>query len=119
MHFNENANREQAITKTGEEQYGVIFPKYKKGGYIIRRVTVDPTYGKHSYLLLTPRTRILSLCAVYIDDLIEETTYQCQQEVCRPVLPEVPEALCSIYERPVKADAVKQHKSRYSTVISV
>ena len=34
LHFNENSNREQARTKEGEEQYDIVFPKYKKGGYI-------------------------------------------------------------------------------------
>ena len=46
LHFNENSGRAQATTKQGEEQYDVGFPKYKKGGYIVRKVTVDPTYRK-------------------------------------------------------------------------
>ena len=46
LHFNENSGRAQATTKQGEERYDVVFPKYKKGGYIVRKVTVDPTYRK-------------------------------------------------------------------------
>ena len=46
LHFNENACRDQAITKKGEGRYDILFPKYKKGGHIVRNVTVDPTYGK-------------------------------------------------------------------------
>ena len=34
------------LRKQGEERYDVVFPKYKKGGYIVRKVTVDPTYRK-------------------------------------------------------------------------
>ena len=34
LHFNENANRKQAVNKKGEERYDIIYPKYKKGGYI-------------------------------------------------------------------------------------
>ena len=45
LHFNENANREQAMTKAGEHRFNIVFPKYKKGGYIVRKVTKDPTYG--------------------------------------------------------------------------
>ena len=45
LHFNENSNREQAVTKEGDEQYDVVFPKYKKGGYIVRKVVEKPTYG--------------------------------------------------------------------------
>ena len=46
LHFNENNNRAQATMKQGEDRYDVVFPKYKKGGYIVRKVTVDPTYCK-------------------------------------------------------------------------
>ena len=45
LHFNENGNRKQAVTKKGEERY-IIYPKYKKGGYIVRKVVQNPTYGR-------------------------------------------------------------------------
>ena len=45
LHFNENSNRKQALTKEGEEQYDIVFPKYKKGGYIVQKVVEKPTYG--------------------------------------------------------------------------
>ena len=32
-------------SKSGEERYDVVFPKYKKGGYVVREVVVKPTYG--------------------------------------------------------------------------
>ena len=38
LHFNENANRQLAVTKKGEERYDIVFPKYKKGGYIVWKV---------------------------------------------------------------------------------
>ena len=44
--FNENSNRAQATTKQGEARYDIIFPKYRKGGYVVRKVTEDATYGK-------------------------------------------------------------------------
>jgi len=46
LHFNENANRKQAVTKKGEERYDIVFPKYKKGGYIVRKIVQDPSYGR-------------------------------------------------------------------------
>lgn len=46
LHFNENASRKQAVTLQGEERYDILFPKYKKGGHIVRKVTVNPTYSK-------------------------------------------------------------------------
>ena len=42
-HFNENANCKQAQTKGGEDRYDIIFPKYKKGGYVVRKVVLNPT----------------------------------------------------------------------------
>ena len=36
----------QAVTEGGEKRYEVIFPKFKKGGHTVRKVTVDPTYSK-------------------------------------------------------------------------
>ena len=44
LHFNENANRKQAVTKKGEERYDI--PKYNKGGYIVQKVFQDPTYDR-------------------------------------------------------------------------
>ena len=46
LHFNENSGRDQAVTKEGKERYNILFPKFKKGGYIVRKLTVQPTYSK-------------------------------------------------------------------------
>ena len=46
MHFNENSNRKQAVTRKGEHRFSIVFPKYKKGGYVVKRVVQAPTYGK-------------------------------------------------------------------------
>ena len=46
LHFNENANRCQAKTRNGEDRYSIVYPKYKHGGYIVRKIKTTPTYGK-------------------------------------------------------------------------
>lgn len=47
LHFNENGMREQATTKEGKKRYDVVFPKFKKGGgYTVREVKVECTFGK-------------------------------------------------------------------------
>ena len=46
LHFNENGQRDHATTKTGERRYDVVFPKYKKGGCVARKVRVPPTYSE-------------------------------------------------------------------------
>ena len=46
LHFNENAGREQAVNREGNLEYKIVFPKYKKGGFIVRKITTDCTYGR-------------------------------------------------------------------------
>ena len=46
LHFNENTNRVQAVMKQGTRRYDVVFPKYKKGGYMVKKVLTNATYGK-------------------------------------------------------------------------
>ncbi|KAK3731987.1 hypothetical protein QZH41_013225 [Actinostola sp. cb2023] len=45
LHYNENANREQAKNKDGEEQYYIKYPKAKKGGYVVAKISTACTYG--------------------------------------------------------------------------
>ena len=49
LHFNENCGRKHAVTKKGEHRYSIVYPKYKKGGYVVKRIVEDPTYGKNIY----------------------------------------------------------------------
>ena len=51
LHFNENSGRGQALTKQGSKCFDVIFPKYKKGGYVVRKVLANATYGKPIFKL--------------------------------------------------------------------
>ena len=52
LHYNNNnSSKQQAVTKAGEEQYPILFPKYKKGGYIVRKVMKESSYGKCSLKL--------------------------------------------------------------------
>lgn len=46
MHYNENANREQATTTEGQAVYKFIFPKSKKGECTAKPVKIEPTYSK-------------------------------------------------------------------------
>lgn len=46
LHFNENSSRDQAVTKGGDRRFDIVFPKYKKGGHVVKKVTKDPTYSK-------------------------------------------------------------------------
>jgi len=46
LHFNENTQRDQAVTQDGKARYRLTAPKYKKGECIVRKINVDYTYGK-------------------------------------------------------------------------
>ncbi|KAI4816011.1 hypothetical protein KUCAC02_006130, partial [Chaenocephalus aceratus] len=46
LHFNENANRVQGVTKAGEAMYSIKYPKGRKGAEVLRRVLESPTYGE-------------------------------------------------------------------------
>ena len=57
LHYNENNGRPHAETKTGEKKYSISYPKYKSGGYVVRKITEECTYGQ-----------LLLLCVCYIHD---------------------------------------------------
>ena len=120
LHFNENSSRDQAVTHDGKERYDINFPKYKKGGYIVRKVTVEATYSKqalqlHSFLGVTVTISYWNVLD-YLDMLIQETVSQLLREAdtIRQDTTDVPEPLCSQYKRPEKMSAVRQHQSRFN-----
>lgn len=52
MHYNENSERVQATNRDGELQYSINYPKAKQGGYTVKKVLNDCTYGKVFYSFL-------------------------------------------------------------------
>ena len=44
-HFNENLHREKMVSKTGEQYYKVVWPKYKEGEEVVKERSIPPTYG--------------------------------------------------------------------------
>lgn len=46
LHYNENAGRMQATKTTGESRYDIRFPKYKQGGFVVRKILTEATFGK-------------------------------------------------------------------------
>lgn len=45
LHYNENNGRNHAETYTGEKKYSILFPKYKSGGHIVRKIAEKGTHG--------------------------------------------------------------------------
>ena len=46
MHYNENADRLQAVTVNGQHCYSIRFPKAKKGAHSVRAEKTRATYSK-------------------------------------------------------------------------
>lgn len=46
LHFNSNGSREVAQTSDGELCYAFRFPRFRKGGWVVRPVKEMPSYGK-------------------------------------------------------------------------
>lgn len=112
LHFNENASRKQAVTAKGQECYDILYPKYKKGGHIVRKVTVNPTYREYIVLSVCV-CFIIFLLTGYVDDLVKETLRRCKERVIETLPSNTPGPLSSQYERPDKPTAIKSHKSRF------
>ncbi len=97
MHYNENSGRSQQQSKKGELQYAIAFPKYKRGGYIFRKILSNCTYN-------------------YVEALFEELIENLQQQHVNDCVEESnPPPLCTSYTHPTKAKAVKEHTTRFNT----
>ncbi len=56
LHYNENANRRQAVNVRGNAQFALRYPKYKQGGHTIKQIKTRTTHSMYflfSFLLLT------------------------------------------------------------------
>ena len=97
MHCNENSGRNQQQNKQGELQYAITFPKYKKGGYTVRRILEKGTYN-------------------YVETLFERLIEKLQQ----PRITDNDEEanllpLCHNFTQPDKTMAVKEHTTRFNS----
>ncbi|XP_063056188.1 uncharacterized protein LOC134450268 isoform X2 [Engraulis encrasicolus] len=51
LHFNCNSGRDVARTSTGEARYAVRYPRFKKGGWVVRPIVEKASYGYASQLM--------------------------------------------------------------------
>ncbi|KAG1959839.1 hypothetical protein F2P79_005978 [Pimephales promelas] len=51
LHFNHNGSREVARTSDGEACYAVRYPRFRKGGWVVRPVKEKPSYAYASALM--------------------------------------------------------------------
>ena len=138
IHYNENAQRKQAVTKQGEEQYSALFPKYvyKKGSHTVRKVLEGSSYGMctisgipsciHSFcksitLTINYNTTLVHFLLSHIEYVEELLTklWAIAEDTCNKCARRIPEVnpsppLRCRYENPVKSQAIKVHKSHFT-----
>ncbi|XP_077374118.1 uncharacterized protein LOC144016658 [Festucalex cinctus] len=96
MHYNENAGRPQKVTKEGIHSYCIVYPKYKSGGYSLRKILVDATYD-------------------YVNDCLSEVMklidipnkYRTGDVVVDP------QFLTTAVNRPEKSNVIAEHHTRF------
>ena len=115
LHYNHNSSWKQAVTKEGKRRFSVSFPKYKKGGHIVREIKTTSTYGKCSVCMLLVLL-LYFLFSEYVDRLLEEVFHLVAEKAdARGAnVVTIPPFLCCQYQRPVKQDAINVHCSRFS-----
>ncbi|XP_073804855.1 uncharacterized protein [Danio rerio] len=99
FHHNENANRQQATTATGQAMYKMVLPKSKRGEWTTRALKTEPTYRYVEELLKLVFEVIIMDPSPFVDELKK--------------IP-IPKPLCAEYDRPTKEEAIAHHKSRLS-----
>ena len=111
LHFNE-----QAGTQQGELRYEILFPKFKRGGYTVRKKILIVRYWfTNAFVLHTVpyNNYCYPSTTGYLDELILETICQSKEGTPHQSL-NIPDSLCSGYQRPDKVAAVSQHQSRFN-----
>ena len=88
-----------------------MFPKYKKGGHIVRNVLTDPTYGNCIQKKTPHKPFATFFIAGYISELVNETVRVCDQGRSMPLYIQQLSSLSSCYEKPDKISAIVRHKS--------
>lgn len=102
LHFNENTDREQSFTKTGTAQWRVSYPKYKKGGAVVKEVKIPATFQ-------------------YVQDLTDEVEmlrniYPSYKQAKVLVNQSKPAAVSTKFDKQEKASLVDRQLSRFNKV---
>ncbi|XP_016361867.1 uncharacterized protein LOC107703658 [Sinocyclocheilus anshuiensis] len=99
MHYNENGDREQATTTSGQPMYKVVFPKSKKGECTAKPLKTAPSYDYVADLMKLVFEEVFADPAPFVEELKQ--------------IP-IPTILSSQIERPLKEEVVGRHISRFS-----
>ncbi|KAK5928402.1 hypothetical protein CgunFtcFv8_013468 [Champsocephalus gunnari] len=99
LHYNENAERAQATTSTGNPLYKLQFPKARKGECRAKPVKTDPTFRYVANLMDLIFNQVFVEPAPFTQELLK--------------IP-IPEDLCSHYERPDREEVIAGYATRFN-----
>ncbi|XP_034089581.1 uncharacterized protein LOC117557724 isoform X1 [Gymnodraco acuticeps] len=102
LHYNENAERAQATTSTGNPLYKLQFPKARKGECRAKPVKTDPTFRY-----------VANLMDLIFDQVFVDPAPFTQALLKIPI----PEDLCSQYERPDREEVISGYATRFNLTV--
>lgn len=100
LHYNENRDREQAVTESGDKAFTISFPRAKSGDYVVRKRSVAATFE-------------------YVDDLMEALVESIESGVRLQEAPQqlpVPPHVSSTFQRPTMEETLARHSTRFASV---
>ncbi|KAL3854388.1 hypothetical protein ACJMK2_013659 [Sinanodonta woodiana] len=102
LHYNENSNNAQAVTKTGHERWRVVYPKSKKGmEAVVKPCKVDPTFG---YIILLKQSLM---------DFRQDLPTFTEACIVKKEASQYPPPLTASYKQFSKDELLMKHKSRF------
>ncbi|KAM7440480.1 hypothetical protein ABFA07_010306 [Porites harrisoni] len=104
LHYNENSERLQAVTKEGKPCYSIRFPKHKKGEYSVRKDKTAATCG-YTETLLNVLVREFEEDQTSLKSSIQDLKYLREN---------MPPPLTASFEKPCKETAVEQLVTRFA-----
>ncbi|XP_056613533.1 uncharacterized protein LOC130429144 [Triplophysa dalaica] len=99
MHYNENGDREQAVTTPGQAMYKIVFPKSKKGEATAKPQKTAPSYDYETELMKLVFEEVFADPAPFVEK-VKQIPF--------------PAPLSSPFERPLKEEVVHPQMSRFS-----
>ena len=114
MHYNHNSGRKQAVKKGLKKRFSVLFPKYKKGGHIVREIKTQSSYGESP---LSQTGTLICILIEFLNPILEEM-FRLVKTPARntndTMMSQAPPLLSSQFDRPDKDSAIKDHCSRFN-----
>ena len=89
-------------------------PSLKRAATLSKRLLLNKHMVSNLLLFKQILLTLVIIVIDYVEELLKATLDQCAIGSGRTDSKAVPLPLCSDYERPVKSEAVKSHKSRFS-----